>query len=80
MFKEVTDRLDKTNELLAKIEQHLKSLTLPPDMVHWASVKTKNFPKVKKIQMLKKWKLETITKIKRLKNLKFDLLIRKLLV
>jgi hypothetical protein len=48
MFKEITDRLDNTNELLGKIEQHLRDLTLPPDMVHWAKVKKKNFPKVKK--------------------------------
>ncbi len=48
MFREVTDRLDVTNKLLAKIEKHLKSLTLPPDMVDWARVKRKDFPKVKK--------------------------------
>jgi hypothetical protein len=47
MFREVTDRLDVTNKLLAKIEKHLKSLTLPPDMVDWAKAKQKDFPKVK---------------------------------
>ncbi len=48
MFKEVTDRLDKTNDLLAKIEQHLRELTLPPDMIYWANIKRKDFPEVKK--------------------------------
>ena len=48
MFREVTDRLDVTNKLLAKIESHLKSLTLPPDMVDWARVRKKDFPTVKK--------------------------------
>ncbi len=48
LFKEVTDKLDITNDLLTKIEAHLKSLTLPPDMVDWARVKRKDFPKVKK--------------------------------
>lgn len=58
MFREVTDRLDITNKLLAKIEQHLKSLTLPPDMVDWARVKQKEFPKIKK----KKKKKSTLVK------------------
>ncbi len=48
MFREVTDRLDLTNRLLAKIEKHLKSLTLPPDMVDWARVRRKDFPAIKK--------------------------------
>lgn len=48
LFKEVTDKLDLTNELLAKIEQHLKSLTLPPDMIYWANIRRKDFPEVKK--------------------------------
>jgi len=54
MFREVTDRLDVTNKLLAKIEKHLKSLTLPPDMVDWARVRKKDFPKIKKNPNVKK--------------------------
>jgi hypothetical protein len=46
MFKEIEDRLDITNELLRKIEQHLRDLTLPPDVVDWSKkldVKKKGF-------------------------------------
>jgi len=47
MFKEIEDRLDITNDLLRKIESHLRDLTLPPDIVDWAkklSVAKKDFP------------------------------------
>jgi len=46
MFKEIEDRLDVTNELLSKIEKHLRDLTLPPDVVDWSKklgVKQKDF-------------------------------------
>ena len=47
MFKEIEDRLDITNDLLRKIEKHLRDLTLPPDIVDWANklaVAKKDFP------------------------------------
>ena len=37
MFKEIEDRLDITNDLLRKIEKHLRDLTLPPDIIDWAN-------------------------------------------
>ena len=45
MFIEIEKKMDITNELLTKIEKHLKSLTLPPDMVAWAKIKLKEMPK-----------------------------------
>lgn len=44
MFTKIEEKLDITNELLAKIENHLRKLTLPPDMVAWAKIKLKDFP------------------------------------
>ena len=47
MFKEIEDRLDITNDLLRKIEKHLRDLTLPPDIIAWANklaVAKKAFP------------------------------------
>ena len=42
----IPEQLDRTNELLEKIEAHLKDLTMPPDLIDWANklkVKRKNF-------------------------------------
>ena len=42
----IPEQLDRTNELLEKIESHLKDLTMPPDLIDWANklkVKRKNF-------------------------------------
>ena len=42
----IPEQLDRTNELLEKIEAHLKDLTMPPDLIDWANklqVKRKKF-------------------------------------
>lgn len=37
-IKEIRNELRTTNELLGKIEEHLRSLTLPPDLVKWSQL------------------------------------------
>ena len=42
----IPEQLDRTNELLEKIEANLKDLTMPPDIIDWANklkVKRKKF-------------------------------------